>query len=887
MSDEILTEIKTSREFRRFTRKNLGILELEKYPDGIEFKATDGEWYFVSSPEAQKWVLERFQPQTNTLANPDDEYANNLVYGSEKTRNVVSVEVKDSEVYIYTETPEGVELEQRPIKHYFLTDVKPLIPHTRLSGDLHFKYLTEFGTAEEKQRAVGQLIGKYGREGYRNHLFNLYDPREEYMVRNGMTYFKGMSPSDVSILSFDIETNKTLDPTLPHSKTLLISNTLRKAGKITRKLFALDEYKNELSMILAWCKYVREVDPSVMIGHNIFRYDTYYLHNRVRITSKTQIADGQTKKMNILGLPLGRDGSIMTISKSTSEFRVDGTNSYDYHKVKIFGRELIDSQFMAVRYDIGREFTSYGLKPLEEALGIAGENRIIWDWEKHNPDHIWRTLYEGADFFTMEEAKKLWTDFKQYCMEDSDSPIELYDIMIPAYFYLMNNLPISFQNVYESASGSQINRFLIRGYIQNQHSIPKPSEVPKYQGAISYGNPGIYRNVRKLDVASLYPSIMIQHKIYDEKKDPLKLFLETVETFTNQRLEHKAKANETGEKYYRDMEQAEKIMINSMYGFMGARGLHFNSPENAALVTKHGREILSKAVRWASGREFEHVIKKQTAKKTSYHWILEKQVEEGNGYIIPNVDTDAFSFAKPDLTPISDEEFKEITDKVNSLFPDHIIWEDDGSFDTFVVMAAKNYMMEYYDPKKDKVVRKLKGSSITDQKKELKMLEMIQKIAQYIFDKREDELLELYHQYIDEARNLTNIKEWCQKKSVSKAILNAATDPAARTNEKKPWEAIQHKNLQEGDKFWVYPKKGEDIQKFVKGEPVFYKKTGEPKMVENIILKSYDEYENDEHTPKLLERVYATIKIFDSILDMGEFLDYSKPKNLKLLEEKE
>lgn len=895
MSEEMLTEITTSREFRRFSRKNLGILKLEKFSDGFEFECTDGQWYFIPNTlaEGQKWVLERFQPQTSTLANPDDEYANNLIYGSDKTRNVVSVEVKENEAYIYTETVDGISLEKRPYKPWVLTNIKPRTDHIKLAGNLHYQYLTEFDSKKDKTDATNRL--KYQ---LKKDLFTCYDEREGYMIRNGLTYFKGMSPQDVSILSFDIETNKTLDPTLKHAKTLLISNTFRKAGKIERKLFALDDFKNELSMILAWCEYVQEMDPTVMIGHNIFRYDTYYLHNRLKITQKTQIADGQTSKMKLAGLPLGRDGSAMTISKSTSEFRVDGSNTYDYHKVRVFGRELIDSQFMSVRYDVGKNFTSYGLKHLEEATGIAVEDRIIWDWEKHNPDHIWKTLYEGADFFTMEEAERLWQLFKDYCIEDSDSPIELFDIMVPANFYLMNNLPIPFQSVYESASGSQVNLFLVRGYFEHKHSIPKPSEVPKFQGAISYGKPGIYRNVRKLDVASLYPSIMIQHKIYDDKKDPLKLFLETVKVFTEQRLEHKKLANDLEAKtdrtveetalmhYYRDMEQSEKIIINSMYGFLAAKGKHFNSPELAALVTKHGRDILSKAVLWASGREFEHVIKKQTAKKTSYHWILEKQVEEGNGYIIPNVDTDAFSFAKPDLAPISEEEFKEIAEKVNELFPDHIIWEDDGSFETFVVVAAKNYMMEYYDPKKGETVRKLKGSSITDQKKETKMLEMIKKITTKIFDKREEELPEIYRQYVDEARNVENIKDWCQKKSVSKAILNAATDPAARTNEKKPWAAIADKNLQEGDKFWVYPVKGPDIQAIVKGEPQFFKKTGEPKMKENIILKCAEDYDNDEHVPKLLERCFATISIFDSVLEMSEFLDYSKKRNFDKLGEK-
>lgn len=245
-------------------------------------------------------------------------------------------------------------------------------------------------------------------------------------------------------------------------------------------------------------------------------------------------------------------------------------------------------------------------------------------------------------------------------------------------------------------------------------------------------------------------------------------------------------------------------------------------------------------------------------------------------------DTDGLKFCKPDMSPISKEELAELTAEINGLLPEMLVLEDDGYFEEITILKTKNYIT-----KEDGKV-KLKGSGMTDQKKEGAMLEMVREIAESVLGEIDyTELQEIYMKYINEARNPTDIKRWSKKMTLTKSILNAATDSKARTNERKPWEAIQHKNLQEGDKFWVYPKKGEDIQKFVKGEPVFYKKTGEPKMVENIILKSYDEYENDEHTPKLLERVYATIKIFDSILDMGEFLDYSKPKNLAKLEGKE
>jgi DNA polymerase elongation subunit (family B) len=41
-----------------------------------------------------------------------------------------------------------------------------------------------------------------------------------------------------------------------------------------------------------------------------------------------------------------------------------------------------------------------------------------------------------------------------------------------------------------------------------------------------------------------------------------------------------------------------------MYGFLGAPGLNYNYPKGAAEVTSRGREILKKAVLWATGKEF-------------------------------------------------------------------------------------------------------------------------------------------------------------------------------------------------------------------------------------------------------------------------------------------
>ena len=65
----------------------------------------------------------------------------------------------------------------------------------------------------------------------------VYDEVEAHMIRHGESYYLGLTPKEVSVLSFDIETT-TLDPNHPAAKVLLISNTFRDAsGRVRKYLF--------------------------------------------------------------------------------------------------------------------------------------------------------------------------------------------------------------------------------------------------------------------------------------------------------------------------------------------------------------------------------------------------------------------------------------------------------------------------------------------------------------------------------------------------------------------------------------------------------------------------------------------------------------------------
>ena len=104
-------------------------------------------------------------------------------------------------------------------------------------------------------------------------------------------------------------------------------------------------------------------------------------------------------------------------------------------------------------------------------------------------------------------------------------------------------LPKGFQNICLSATGSLCNSLMVRAYMQLNYSISEPSEKENYEGAISLGNTGIYKNVFKIDVSSLYPSIMLTYDIKPKGKDEKDIFLTIVRYFTNQRLEYKRLAD--------------------------------------------------------------------------------------------------------------------------------------------------------------------------------------------------------------------------------------------------------------------------------------------------------------------------------------------------------
>ena len=492
-----------------------------------------------------------------------------IVYGKNTEENIVNISVRDNTTFIFKEKDNKISFSTLPYKHWVLSP-ESYKGFTSLKGEQHFKYIKEYDDLDYFLSVKNNV--------YKMGMFTILNYPEAFMIKNGYTYFKNTKVNEVSLLSFDIETTG-LNPHAPDAKVLLITNCYRNLSGIEQRTFNVEDYSSQYDMIHDWCKWVQDKDPSLIIGHNIIIYDLPYINTIMNNAGQE--------------LVLGRLCQPIEIEEKIRELRVDGSQTYSYQRISIFGREIMDTFFMAIKADIGKKYISYALKSIIKQEGLEKPGRTHYDASKIR-----------ENWSIPEERTKIIA----YAEDDSEDPIKLYDLMIAPFFYLTPHIPKPFQLMVESATGSQINSLMVRSYLQDGFSVAKGDSIEPFEGAISFGNVGIYENAFKVDVASLYPSIMLQYRIFPEGKDFNGNFLKMLEFFTTERLRNKKLAKETGNRYYKDLEQAQKVVINSGFGFMGAKGLNYNYQKGAASITRYGREILEKAIVWATSKQYGDIV---------------------------------------------------------------------------------------------------------------------------------------------------------------------------------------------------------------------------------------------------------------------------------------
>lgn len=216
-------------------------------------------------------------------------------------------------------------------------------------------------------------------------------------------------------------------------------------------------------------------------------------------------------------------------------------------------------------------------------------------------------------------------------------------------------------------------------------------------------------------------------------------------------------------------------------------------------------------------------------------------------YIIGPTDTDSISFCKPDMSPFSEEERAAILKEINDLSPEFMQWEDDGYYKSCLVIRAKNYVL--WDGKK----RTIKGSALKASTKEKALKSFIDEVIDLLLQGKKDKILFTYLRYAKEILNLTDMSQWSTKKTVTKSVLNPE-----RTNEQRVLDALEGSDFSEGDKVYM-----------------FYKTPKELCLAEN--------FDGVYCVDTLLKKLYKTLKVFKTVIDIELFPDFSLKRNRELL----
>ncbi|KAL3688153.1 hypothetical protein R1sor_014462 [Riccia sorocarpa] len=314
--------------------------------------------------------------------------------------------------------------------------------------------------------------------------------------------FSKMAP--FRILSFDIECagRKGHFPEPQHDPVIQIANLLTVQGEskpMVRNVMTLKtcspivgadvmSFESERDVLLAWRDLVREVDPDVIIGYNICKFDMPYLIERA-----------QALKLSEFPI-LGR------IQRSRVRMRDASFNSRQYgqrdsKEVTIEGRVQFDL-LQAVQRDY--KLSSYSLNSVSaHFLGEQKEDvhhSIISDLQNGNP----------------ETRRRLAV----YCLKDAYLPQRLLDKLMYVYNYVemarVTGVPISF--LLARGQSIKVLSQLLRKARQRNLLVPNmkgQSGQETFEGAtVLEAKSGFYEKpIATLDFASLYPSIMMAYNL--------------------------------------------------------------------------------------------------------------------------------------------------------------------------------------------------------------------------------------------------------------------------------------------------------------------------------------------------------------------------------------
>ena len=393
----------------------------------------------------------------------------------------------------------------------------------------------------------------------------LADPVHQYLLMSGRTSFGGLAFGDLRRLALDIEVVTTEGyefPSAARAGDRIVAVAIADSSGF-RHVVRGDRL-DERELLEECTRIIRERDPDVIEGHNIFRFDLEYLEARAR--------------RHDAPLRWGRDGSALRSRVARLQI---AERTINYRRWEAAGRHVIDTWMLAQLHDAGaRDLPGFGLKDLARHFGVAAPDRTYIDASR-----VAQTL--------REDPERLMA----YAIDDAVETLGVGAILARPYFTQAQILPFDYQSCVLRGSAAKVDTLLMREYLAAGHAIPTPRPVQSVGGGLTaIWRQGVGGPVLHVDVTSLYPSLMVAQRVAPASDD-LGVFLARLDHLRALRVGAKGLARTAADPEERAhqaaLAQTFKILINSFYGYLAFTNGHFNDFAAADRVTAEGRRIVS------------------------------------------------------------------------------------------------------------------------------------------------------------------------------------------------------------------------------------------------------------------------------------------------------
>ena len=585
---------------------------------------------------------------------------NELLFGADKTPRIVAIELGETgTVKVYRREKDGsTAVDVEPFHPFVWTDGDitdlGLENAQKLAGDLKYNWLI---TADSWKELIALRNGlkKAGR-----NFFALSDPVQHYLSATGRTLFKQLPFDELKRLQLEV-LSPTGETDLADASQNPIASIALSDHSGWEQLIVVDPEgveQSEHDALKQLTTIIKERDPDVIEGHDLFRFDLPYLVARAR---KAKVK-----------LDWGRSGGFLRSRPSRLQI---AEKTIDYPKFQVDGRHFVDTFLLAQFYDVGmRTLTGFERIDVAQHFGFCDAAEI---------SALTGKALEREYLAKSERFRK-----RAFCAVRETHA--LADLLSPSYFIQAQLFPYNYQDVIVRGNATRINALFLREYLRQRHSIPEMPMARSFEGGFTaiYFT-GVARNVWHCDVASLYPSIMLQFDCFPVT-DQLQIFRHLLTDLRSFRLEAKGQMqladkeeNRSRWHHLHALQNTFKILINSFYGYLGFAQGHFADFDAAARVTQIGRDLLQKMITWLNER----------------------------GAQVIEVDTDGIYFVPPDSSveagvapaerrgnaagrdATTAEQLTELREGLSEILPPGIEVEFDEQFDAMFSYKAKNYAL--------------------------------------------------------------------------------------------------------------------------------------------------------------------------------------------------